>query len=250
MPATAVPDGITTRDTEAPYPIPIATSRTVLMAEEAVSVRTNAPPILEISGRRAPRVVPAGCKEILAATDQGDAAGRANCHRTRALPTGLEEVVARASFQRIRVRTGQVADRPDQSVRRTGVLQAARLAEGAHPKRPRATGEVHSAEEALRRAVSSATVELAAWAAAALAAAGAGVDTFPKGEETKEQDYAKSITVCELNAANRGYRVAGLDSASWAAHFRHTAPSRSRIAGRRRSERCIHIDEHFRPWIR
>ena len=183
----AGPDGITTRDTVALYHIPTAMSPTALMADEAVCARPNSPPTSAISGRPARRGVPAGFKGILAPTGPGDAAPQASCPRTRVV-TG--QGLALANFPRIRARTARVLDaRPDQSVRPTGLLRAASGAVGVVPKRPPATGEVHSAVVALRRAVSSATAELAAWAAAAfvvvavvaaVAAVVAGVDPFPE----------------------------------------------------------------------
>lgn len=188
-------DGITTRDTAARYPIPIVTSRIGLTADAAACARINSPPTSEISGRRARRGVPAGCKGVLARTGPGAAALQASYRRTPALATGQGEVAAPASFPRTRARTGPREDgHPVRSVRPTGLLQEASGADGTDPKRPQATGEVHSAEVALHRAASSATEELAAWAAAvaseggavvaAVAAVGAGVEPFPRVSET------------------------------------------------------------------
>jgi hypothetical protein len=191
MSATAAMDGTTTRDIAAPFLIPIATSQTGLTVGEAGSALANSPPTLEISGRRAPRVGLAGCKVILAATVQVEAAGRANYHRIRVLPTDRGEVAASASFPLIRVPTGPV---PDRSVLRTGSLQEVSGADGADPRPPPVTEEVRSVEVAPGRPVSSATVELEAWAAVAFAvaeavsavaeavlgAAGVGADAFPR----------------------------------------------------------------------
>jgi hypothetical protein len=164
--------GITTRDTAAPCPIPIATSRTGLTADGAVCAPANSLPTSEISDRRAPRAVPAGCRGISAPTGQPDAADQASCHRTRVLPTGLEDMVAPVSCLRVRAGTVPVpAARLDRSARRTAPSQEASGADGTDPRRLPVTEEEHSAEAALHRPVSSATVECAAWAVVAFEAA-------------------------------------------------------------------------------
>lgn len=187
MSVTAGTDGITTLDTVAPYPIPIATLRTGLTADAAASVQANSPLTSATSERRARRVVPAGCKAALARTVPADAAVRASYLRILVWATGPERAAAPASFPRIEVRTVQVPDAPVQSVRRIGLLPEASGADGADPELPRVTGEGHSEEAAPGKPVSLATVERAAWAAeaafvgaAVAVAADAGDNPFPE----------------------------------------------------------------------
>ena len=177
MSATAVSDGITTRDFAAPCPTPIATLPTVLMADGVVCDRRNYPRTLETSGHPVRG-------RTSARIGLGEPA-RANCHRTLVPLTDRVGVVAQANYQRTPAPTGRGADNGlGREDRRAASLQAVSGVDGAAPEGIRVTGEALSRVVAPDRLISSAIAEPAAWeevasveaVVAVVVAAGAGGD--------------------------------------------------------------------------